>query len=166
MRYIRTMRTKWMLPGLMLLAACASNEPQFPVEPQIEFVSISPAVIKDNVTSFDITIKYKDGDGDLGYEDKYASERTGADLVLLDLRPEVADPNDEYDGIWEYNLPNLTPESRNLSIQGEITLNFPALPLKLDPLKPEEKLSFDVYVIDRAGHKSNVITTSEITVTE
>jgi len=147
---------------LVLLAGCVSTDPKFPVEPRIEFVSISPATVQDGVTPLFITLRYTDGDGDLGYEDKFSEQRDSADLILLDRRPEVAN-FPEYDGRFEYNLPNLTPDAKNLSIQGEVTIEFAAIPLKLDPLANEEKLSFSIYVVDRAGHRSNTVETTEIT---
>jgi hypothetical protein len=154
----------WALASLSLwLGGCVDDAPRFSTTPEIEFVSIEPKVIKEYSTTFFVKLRYKDGDGNLGFEDEFAGLRDSADLIMLDNRPEVGSIPD-YDGRWTYNLPNLTPSGRNPSIQGEITVAFPALMARLDPLNPEEKLTFTIWVYDRDGNRSNTVLTDEVTV--
>ncbi|MBX3101319.1 MAG: hypothetical protein KF690_02285 [Bacteroidetes bacterium] len=152
-----------LLTTLVLLAGCVGNEPRFSTTPEIEFVSIEPKVIKEYATTFYVKLRYKDGDGNLGYEDEFSTLRDSADLIMFDNRPGVA-ALPEYDGRWTYNLPNLTPSGKNPSIQGEITVEFPALMARLDPLNTEEKLTFTIWIYDRDGNRSNSVVTDEVTV--
>jgi hypothetical protein len=140
------------LLALLFLASC-NDAPVFPIEPKIEFVSISPEV-GTQLTADEIvlTFSYQDGDGDLGYE----GDRTN-NLFVEDTRAVFAGNPGR---ISAYAFESLTPDTRKPSIQGEITITM------LTPLyeSSEEPLIFEVYILDRAGHKSNVIFTDPITI--
>lgn len=143
--------------GLSLIGwlnGCGSKAPVFPIEPKIEFLSISKTEVKE-FEDIDIVIKYQDGDGDLGNE---ISDSTNYDLFLLDQRPGL--PTSFYDGKIRYNLPNLTTETRKPSIQGTIKINVQGL-IRLNPLLAREKCSFGIYLKDRAGHYSDTVYTPD-----
>lgn len=142
------------LGTLFLLSGCGSREPVFPIEPKIEFLSISKKEVKE-FEDIDIIIKYQDGDGDLGNE---ISDSTNYDLFLLDKRPGL--PTSFYDGIIRYNIPNLTTETRKPSIQGTIKINVQGL-VRLNPFLSKEKCSFGIYLKDRAGHISDTVYTPD-----
>ncbi len=139
---------------LGIIYGCGSKAPVFPIEPKIEFLSISKTEIKE-FEDFDIVIKYQDGDGDLGNE---ISDSTNYDLFLLDKRPGL--PTSFYDGKIRYNIPNLTTETRKPSIQGTIKINVQGL-VRLNSFLPREKCSFGIYLKDRAGHVSDTVFTPD-----
>lgn len=134
------------------MASC-NDAPVFPIEPQIEFVSISPEV-GTQLTADEIvlTFSYQDGDGDLGYEGDATNN-----LFVEDTRAAFAGNPGR---ISAYSFESLTPDTRKPSIQGNITITM------LTPLyeSSEEPVVFEVYILDRAGHKSNVIRTDPITI--
>ena len=140
------------LLALLLLASC-NDAPVFPIEPSIEFVSISPEV-GTQLTADEIvlTFSYQDGDGDLGYEGDATHN-----LFVEDMRAAFAGNSGR---ISAYSFESLTPDTRKPSIQGNITITM------LTPLyeSSEEPLVYEVYILDRAGHKSNVIRTDPITI--
>lgn len=145
------------LLAAVLLTSCIGGDPIYPLEPQVEFVSYSADTV-DEYGSFDIILSYKDGDGDLGSN----NGETG-DLMLLDSRPGVPftlPTNEEYTGQYPYNLPVLTPETTNPSIQGTITIEFPGTGIiGTDDTQP---LFFRLYLKDRSGKVSDTITTPPI----
>ena len=142
-----------LLSPLLLLMAC-DDSPVFPLEPEIEFVSITP----EQATQFtsdeiQLTIRYQDGDGDLGYE---GTEKIN-NLYITDTRAYFATNPAR---TTAYSIPSLTPDTRKPSIQGEITIS-----IMTPPAEPNaELLVYEVYIVDRAGNISNVIQTSPITV--
>lgn len=138
---------------LGLLNSC-SKVPVFPIEPKIEFLSISKTEVKE-FEDVDIVIKYQDGDGDLGNE---VSDSTNYDLFLLDQRTGL--PTAFYDGIIRYNLPYMTTETKKPSIQGTIKINVQGL-VRLNPALLREKCAFGIYIKDRAGHLSDTVFTPD-----
>ena len=145
----------------MVLAGCRDDEPLFPIEPRVAFVSFSADTVPE-LESFIVTLSYTDGDGDLGSDDNNAEE-----LLLVDNRPNVPfqiDDTTTYEGRFVYSIPNLTPETRNPSIQGEISIDFPGLTV-LEPFENEyETVQFRVTLEDRAGNVSPEIVTPPIVV--
>lgn len=146
-----------MLALLLLLTAC-SDSPVFPLEPEIEFVSITPGPVKQfsNDTLVRITFHYQDGDGDLGYE----GQEDVSNLFIRDLRTAIPDSV----SLLTYSIPSLTPETRKPSIQGEISVDLPPLPHSsfFVPGSQENEARFEIYIVDRAGNVSNAIVTDPV----
>jgi hypothetical protein len=137
----------------------------YPVEPYIEFVSATPdtLLVPDlrlepdaPVPELKITIKFRDGDGDLGGEP--------GSFVMQDLRPglPIVVFRDTYDGRLPYALPDLTPNTRPPSIQGKITVTYAGYIPIIERDSTGEDLLFDIYVRDRAGHVSAPARTTPI----
>lgn len=136
--------------------SCQRDPVVFPVQPQIEFVSMSPKWVPEFGT-LTITLRYKDGDGDLGGQPDGMS-----DLFLLDLRDSSRFPQG-YDGILRYNMPRFY-EGSTQSIQGTIQISVPGI-ARLDANSPAESVAFEIYLIDRAGHESNRVRTDTAYIT-
>lgn len=135
---------------MAVFPAC-SNEPVFPVEPEIEFVSISPDTVRENRDEIIVKFSFRDGDGDLGDLDNEPAQR----LRVRDNRPIP----DSLATIF-FRIPNLNSEARNPSIQGVFTVIIP--PTVVRPGLREEETSFSITITDRAGHTSNEIRTGNI----
>jgi hypothetical protein len=148
------------LPVFGLLSCAASND--FNEIPIIEFISISKnSMIQSdlNKDSLTLTIGFEDGDGDIGY----GPQINGINLVVIDRRT-----NEVYSN---FKVPAIPTEGANNGVKGKIFLKlfttcciYPNTPIACEPLDgfPTNTISFDVYMKDRAGHMSNVITTSEV----
>ena len=159
------------IPALFLLSAAMLSscvkEKDFPVTPTITFLYYS-AYTND---SADCVIAFKDGDGDVGILDD--DETTPNDYRLKYLYKDPIDgvfkPFDAIDStaamdtlFYSYRVPNLTPEGQYKALDGEIRAKLRAAPLYY-PLHTIVK--FEITLRDRAGHISNKVMTSEITVT-
>ena len=149
--------------GLLFTGCVQGNI--YPDEPEIEFVSVVPETLyvpdlryepDAPVPELKITIKFRDGDGDLGGE--------SGSFVMQDLRPglPVVVFRDTYDGRLPYALPNLTPNTKPPSIQGTITVTYAGYIPIIERDSTEEDLLFDVHVRDRAGHVSPPVRTAPI----
>lgn len=139
--------------------SCTNSEPSFPIVPSIEFVSILPSKIKEG-EPFTITVKYKDGDGDLGFKERSASD-TLLDFMVIDTRPNMP-PNIRRDYSSGF-LPYLTPETKNPSIQGEISMKLEGISI-VNQVFDQEDVVFQIYLYDRKRHESNKILTTPLTI--
>ena len=146
---------------LLMINSCTGKKPVFPVEPEVTFVSVDPSTFKQFSGIVNMTISFKDGDGDLG-----SSNLEDYNLFITDNRTNLPDSVRKLN----YCLPPLDSDANNPSIVGTITVKIPATGLsKFFPpfVGPTtEEMDYSIYVVDRAGHKSNVAVSSKLTITQ
>lgn len=141
---------KLLIIGCICIAffACSKEEnPMNPI-PKLELVSIGPQVVKEFMDSVQIVIAYEDGDGDLG-----GVHPDSSNLFVIDKRINVP---------FEFRIQELVPQGEAVPIKGRF--NIILQNLFLTGSGSEEDVSFDIYALDRAGHRSNIITTNPIKV--
>jgi hypothetical protein len=135
------------------------DPPDYPVEPEIEYLGLSKVqMVQDefNTDSTFIFFSFTDGDGDLGSDDSL-------NVFLIDTRDNfIAN---------RYRLPYFPEEGANNGVSGEVTLKIFTTcciyPTGQAPCTPSDQFPFDtvsyrIYIKDRAGHKSNEIVTEPI----
>jgi hypothetical protein len=141
------------------VSACQKKE-EYPIIPQIEYEGMIK-LFNSNLNLYDrgvLRISFKDGDGDIGLRDgenlppydynffvKYYELHNGEEVRVV-----IADTNE-----FNARIPILTPAGSIKAIKGEIedTLFIYNFQSQFDTIK------FDAYLVDRALHKSNTITT-------
>lgn len=131
-----------------LLAGCKKEE-VMPSAPEIAFVSMSTQSVHEFDERVTVRFSYKDGDGDLGQEDP-----DNYTLWVKDAR---------LDGTDGYHIPPLAPEDAEVPIQGELDVELNALFLLGN--SGQEETSYTMYIVDRAGNRSNEFTTGMIIIT-
>ena len=119
---------------------------EFSNVPAISLLSLSRDTIRQYQDVLLIRISYKDGDGDLGFEDpeQYA-------LFVRDVRLAA------FDGFY---VGPLAPPDANVPIQGELSIEFPSLFLFGNGQL--EQTRFEIKMIDRAGNESNLLETNPV----
>lgn len=132
----------------VLLAGCKKEE-VMPSAPEIALVSMSARSVHEFDERVKVRFSYKDGDGDLGQGDP--DDYT---LWVKDARLEGTDG---------YHIPPLAPEGAEVPIQGELEVELNALFLLGN--SGQEETSYTMYVVDRAGNRSNEFTTGTIIIT-
>lgn len=162
--------------ALVITVYSGCKKPEtFPIIPAIEFKSIGSYKNisgKDSVTV--ITISFTDGDGDIGYAP------AGNGPVFDDTSSAyyynfIVHFYEKKNGVWVRDtvfdrppfsgfsgrLPNLTPRGENKALKGDISMDqyISFYPVQNDTIK------YEVYIYDRALHKSNTVMTSEIVIT-
>jgi hypothetical protein len=138
------------LASIILLTGCTKDEVmEYSAIPEISLVDISSDTIRQYEDVLYLRIAYKDGNGDLGFEnpDQYA-------LYIRDIRLEA------FDGFY---LGPLAPPGADVPIQGELSIEFPSLFLFGNG--DTELTKFQIKMIDRAGHESNLIETDFVAIT-
>lgn len=144
-----------------VLLSC-NKTPDYPIEPNITFVSFDKSEMIQNFLNTDslsITIQFTDGDGDIGHE----SLDTSSNIFVIDNRSGFS--------YGKFKIPAIPKEGAKNGVKGKINFKlyttcciFPDLiPPCTSPIDfPKNKLSFDIYIKDRAGNSSNTITTTDI----
>jgi len=140
--------------ALFFLGACKKEE-KFPVEPKLEFKSLEKFLNVSGLDSIELTLAFTDGDGDIGTEDKDTVTRD-VFATLFELKNGVFTP---FNGATPltFRIPYLEPQGNNTSIKGDLKLI-----MDYNLLQPNDTIRYEVYIMDRARHKSNTITTTEI----
>jgi len=134
----------------LIIAGCGKEDDiTYSNTPVIGLVSISQDTIRQYEDVLSIRISYKDGDGDIGFEDpeEYA-------LYVRDIRLEA------FDGFY---VGPLAPPDAQVPIQGELNIEFPSLFLFGNGAV--EQTRFEIKMIDRAGNESNLIETDFVAIT-
>jgi len=137
------------LLSILLLFSC-EKEQMISDTPIIEFKSISPTTVQEYSDDIIITISYSDGNGDLGENNPDIHN-----LFVEDNRNSI---------VYQFRIPHLAPDNNSIAIEGDfnITINGSGITDE----SSNQQVSYAIYVKDRAGNKSNTITTSKITIQE
>jgi hypothetical protein len=136
--------------GILLMIGCAKEEDvTYSNIPEIQLLGLSHDTIRQYEDVLTIRVFYKDGDGDIGFEDPetYA-------LFVRDIRLGA------FDGFY---VGPLAPPDANVPIQGELSIEFPSLFLFGNGAV--EQTRFEIKMIDRAGNESNVLETEFVAIT-
>lgn len=168
------------------LSSCLSA-PDYPIEPSIDFKSVEVVVVptgtRTAIDTLKFSVDFRDGDGDLGLSDADIkvspySDATGgfnnrSKTYNYSIQPYkrigtappysytkfVLSVEGEYDGTY----PHLEKEgSRPAPLKGTLTY---ALPVSVDgsAFNPGDTFRFEITIMDRALHKSNTVTTNDVT---
>lgn len=147
---------------LMVLAASCRKEEKFPMQPVLTKITIDQY----DRNSFHIITGYTDGDGDIGLTD--ADTLPPYDKSSKYYHDYFCTFSQMTNGNWSvinfvipyyYRLPLLTPKQRNKNIKGDISVDVKNF---LSPVTNGVADTFrvDVYIVDRALHQSNTITSA------
>ncbi|MBK8054167.1 MAG: hypothetical protein IPK35_13075 [Saprospiraceae bacterium] len=138
---------------------------EYPDIPSLEFVGFSKNTLNQSDIGGDtllMTLKFTDGDGDFGTEDR----KTEPNIFVKDLRTNQT--------LRQYKAPFIPLEGTKNGVSGKINIVFlttccvfpPATgitPCSKVPQYPKNDLSMEIYIKDRAGNSSNIVTTPPIT---
>ena len=150
-----------LIAGISLFSGCLKTKSLSPI-PEISYNSF----VKGKGDTAILSINFKDGDGDIGvnqddttnnlfliYYYKGLDGNFHRDLNVLIMPDSI---------MYIFLVPNVTPKGQNKVLEGEIKV-------KVDPpyhdflATPKHTLvKYKIYLLDRAGNKSNVIESEEI----
>ncbi len=136
-----------MILGVMVFS-CKKDENllPLPIAPAIKILEISNDTIVEFKEQLKLKLEYEDGDGDLGNKDTDINS-----LFIKDSRLEFAD---------EYYIAPLAPEGAQISIKGALNITLSSAFVLGNG--SSEKTYFEIWMVDRIGHKSNVVRTKDI----
>ena len=129
---------------------CCKKAPTYPATPSLTWLNATPNPVKIGTDSLKLKFSFTDGDGDLG--------QAGTSIYVTDIRPNNL--NKPY--IYTYNLPNIPSKGSYKQITGSISINMYSNNSCRPGHDTRDTVSYAIYVKDKAGHKSNTITTPPI----
>ncbi len=153
---------KYTIIGSLLMLFACTSPPDYPIEPVLEYKSVSkPFMTQSSIPTVDsvvINFTFTDGDGDIG-------EETNTEYIFLtDTRTGFVDNT--------FSLPLVPVQGVGNGISGEVSIIvqttcciFPdGGPPPCEPSTefPTDELIYEIYMVDRAGNKSNIIRTEPI----
>ena len=157
--------------SLLVISSCV-KESNYSVIPNITYKSFTPFCSGSITDSAYLQVNFTDGDGDIGYA---ANDATAPfDFFAI----EYINHNGTYvpftlnngkDTInFSYHIPDITPAGKNKSLNGIIQINFEnAFQINTQTTATGYnfyQIEFQVWIFDRAGHKSNAIMTPPLTI--
>lgn len=159
------MKINFLLFGFIILtiAACV-RPPDYPIEPQIKFTSLSKNTMRQGQLgtedSLFVTFSFTDGDGDLGTADSNKDTSKILNIFLTDKRDNKP--------AERFRIPYIPEQGAGNGISGDIRLLLFTTccnvlpPCEASTTKPIDTLVYEIYIKDRAGHESNRIQTAPI----
>ena len=118
------------------------------MSPFLLFESISPTTAQEYTDDIIIAISYSDIDGDLGQNDPDIHN-----LFVEDNRNGI---------VYQFRIPHLAPDNNSIAIEGDFNITINGSGITDESFS--QQVNYAIYVNDRAGNKSNIITTSTITI--
>lgn len=172
----------YLIVGVVGFYISCSQPPNYPDEPQLQYIGINKkSVFQGGRTSpidtLVVNFSFTDGDGDLGNDLKDTTVQKN--IFLYDSRDTTLTP---------FKIPPVPAQGSGNGISGEVTIYVPNNSKTIvigndtiglgniccifpdgrtcftDPRFPRDTFSFLIQMIDRAGHKSNMIRTETITI--
>jgi hypothetical protein len=159
------MKNGVLLFGILIIAfAACISPPDYPVEPQIQFQSLSKNTMRQGQLgtedSLFLTLSFTDGDGDLGVPETNKDSAKIINIFLTDKRDNKP--------AERFRLPYIPEQGAGNGISGDIRLLLFTTccnvlpPCEASTNKPIDTLVYEIYIKDRAGHESNRILTAPI----
>lgn len=158
---------------LVVIVSSCYKEPEFGLTPAIDFDSISKDIRIDQQNggkkdSIIVSIKYQDGDGDLGYD----TEEIGAEVPRTDYNYVVKTLRKVKGAFVEYKrletlsgfFPRLKNDSKPGPIEGKLSYRIEFY-TAFEPFK-NDTIRFEIYIKDRAGNKSNTTLSDPIIINQ
>lgn len=177
----------WNLIGLLFLAVAVlscQKEVEYPIEPRIEYKGFTYLINDDSTFSGEciVSFSYTDGDGDLGLDDgdtlppfgfhdahyynivvDYLKSENGVFVKTPLLSPHV--PSHPGDTLVLYDTVTFNARFHRLRDSEEPKPISGTMEYKLtvqNPFSPNDTVKYEIRIIDRALHESNVIQTEAI----
>lgn len=170
---------------LLALAICSCQKPvEYPIEPKITYEGFTYLINADSTFSGEgiIAFSYTDGDGDLGLDDSdtlppfgfhdahyynmvidYLKCVNGEFVKMPLLSPHV--PTSPADTLVLYDTVTFNARFKRLRDSEEPKAISGTMEYKLtvqNPFSPNDTVKFEIRILDRALHESNVIQTEPI----
>jgi hypothetical protein len=180
------MKTRHLIGVLLLaLVVCSCQKPvEYPIEPRIAYEGFTYLINADSTFSGEgiVSFSYTDGDGDLGLDDSdtlppfgfhdahyynmvidYLKCVNGEFVKTPLLSPHV--PTNPADTLVLYDTVTFNARFKQLRDSEEPRAISGKMEYKLtvqNPFSPNDTVKFEIHILDRALHESNVIQTEAI----
>ncbi len=153
---------------VMLGISSCIKKPDYPPFPVITFQSL----VAHADTTGTLKINFTCGNGDIGYPSgetnvppdfcfEIFQQNVNGSFYAITEPGTISDPVTGDTVVYYYNIPDITPVGNNKEISGQIQIALGENNWNVANNVTEELV---VWIVDRAGHKSNRITTTPVLV--
>lgn len=146
--------------GIILAMTSCYKKKELPEIPEISLVGLSKTIMKQGYAeedSLEIYLRVLDGNGDLGY---LGDSAESSSVFLVDSRTGNVAEQFSFPAIPEDKIPNgLDAELRILTYTTCCIYPGNLPPCSVQPQYPTDSFKYEIWLLDRAGNKSNVIST-------
>jgi hypothetical protein len=167
--YIQKLKYIFVLSVFCVTAFQCEKPEEYPIEPAVTFNSLvkftNGSTGKD--TAALLAFSFTDGDGDIGLNESDTTPpfNPGSEYYNNLFMKYFEKKNNIWTEVvlplpYNFRVPYITPTGSNKALSGDIYID-----LFLPPSKTNLPIRFELYFVDRALQKSNVITTDELVVT-
>ncbi|MBA3706724.1 MAG: hypothetical protein H0W84_12735 [Bacteroidetes bacterium] len=154
----------FLLPFILITSSCV-KEKNYPTEPVIKFKSFTHS----GMDSANVIISFTDGDGDIGLTQKDTSGEFNSQSKYYynfymryfykasdgSFKSLETAPGDTLD--YTYRIPKLLEDGQQRkALSGDIKVKLYA------PIAIHDTVQYEIYIYDKAFHKSNVVNTGTI----
>ncbi len=173
MKYLKSLLAICLLGLLFYSCVKKANYPDYPV---ITYNNFIPFCTGSNTDSAYLLVNFTDGNGAIGYSQ---TEASSPDFYIL---PEIYFYTGKFEPLintitgdtikYSYVIPDITPSGKDKELNGIIQINLENFIQSQISVLAEDttfakktnahKLQFVVWMFDRNGNKSNVITTPTV----
>ncbi len=166
--------------SLLLLASGCREEPSYPDEPEITFNRVDQFTYTKNRIVFDslvVVVDFQDGDGDLGLRRKpngdgdpdfkppFDQASQTFNNFFVNLQVKRGNTYVPYPFASEFlnlngRFPRLAPDDKREVLEGQV--KYTLTNFSNDIFDPRDTVRFEIFIYDRALHKSNVVYSNDI----
>jgi hypothetical protein len=156
---------------LFIFSFGCTKENKYPIEPHIDLISFDKITDSLGIDQQGVIgLSFTDGDGDIGLTNdqntgnfkynlfiKYFEKKNGKfqEIILTTPNAITGKPDTL---LFNGRIPYVTPQGRIKSIKGEI---YDTLYIN-NPASTYDTIKYEIFIEDRALHKSNIVTTPDI----
>lgn len=131
---------------LVSFSFACTKLPEYSNIPEIELESVSTYSVSEGQDSVVITVRFTDGDGNIGARENEASDNA----FFIDSRFGLP--------VSLYKIPYIEPSGRVKALSG--TIDFTLQPFSCRPnVTNIDSFKYEIYILDRDGNQSNSIFT-------
>ena len=135
-----------LLFSVIFIISCSKKDEN--LAPVLKFVSITPQNAIENTDAIQISIEYRDENGDLGENNPDINN-----LFVKNIQTGV---------ISQFRIPQLSPDNSQIIITGKFIIQLGTLAITNGT--NSQNFTFEIYATDRANLKSNILITPNIKV--
>jgi hypothetical protein len=143
--------------SILVIISFSCKKNSYPIEPQLNYLETNtPDAVAGVQRNIQLTFAFSDGDGDIGYNKNDST----TNIFFIDKR---FDPDSLS---FRFQFPEITADNNpEKGVKGEFYVDIDAgfLLKRTDTMHTDfDTMVWDVYIVDQAGHKSNVVETAPL----
>lgn len=141
----------FLIAVFVFLHSCKKPE-TYPIEPFIEWQSFTEVdTVSNGISKYQLIFKLTDGDGDIGFNDQEHPSSGNIFLSFYEMENDSFVLSDLYNS-YKARMPFVQPNGATKGIKADVFMDIDLITMAM-----KDTFRFELYVVDRASHKSNTL---------